>query len=99
MRIETLPPRSVANLHIQAQISHVPEGTALELLKALRSPETDADRRIAAQALQEAEIAEMVDLLVDKVLTGRAMHELLATLHGSGHIRRPDLVQWSERFA
>lgn len=93
------PPRSVINLHNHAQISHHGIATASELLAALKLPNTPERRRVAAQALQEAEIAEVADLLVDRVLSGLELHRMLSGLAQEGSIRRPDLVDWSERFA
>jgi len=93
------PPRSVVNLHIQAQISHGGVATAPELLAALKRPETPERRAIAAQALQEAEIPQLADLLVDRVVNGLELHQMLSNLSRHGAIRRPDLVDWSSRFA
>jgi len=92
-------PRSVVNLHIQAQISHRNVAPASELLVALTRPDTPGRRKIVAQALQEAEIPNVADLLVDQVLSGLELHEILSGLSLDGAIRRPDLVQWSARFA
>jgi len=93
------PPRSVVNLHHQAQISHRGVATAPELLAAMKRPDVPAHRKIAAQALQEAEIPEVADLLVDRVLSGLELHKMLSSLAQEGAIRRPDLVDWSARFA
>lgn len=93
------PPRSVLNLHHQAQISNYPLGTALELLEALHQPITPKLRRLAAQAVQEAEIPDLADLLVDEVLSGAALHQLLTSLAHDQSIRRPDLLEWARRFS
>ena len=97
--LEKEPPRSVFNLHHQAQISNYPLGTAPELLQALKRPTTPKLRQIAAQAIQEAEIPEMADLLVDRVLSGAELQRLLLSLAQDQSIRRPDLLEWAARFA
>jgi len=66
---------------------------------AITRPDTPERRSIAAQALQEAEIPDLVDLLADRVVTGRDLHALLAGLEREGAMRRPDLTEWSERFS
>lgn len=87
------------NLHNHAQISHYGVGTASDLLAALKLPNCPERCRVAAQALQEAQIAELADLLVDRVLSGLELHRMLSSLSQEAAIRRPDLVEWAERFA
>ncbi len=93
------PPCSVINLRNHAQISHHSVASATELLGALKQPNTPERRSVAAQMLQEAEMAELADLLVGRVLGGRELHEMLSNLSQEGAIRQRDPIEWSERFA
>lgn len=93
-------PRSVINLRRSASVSHrglVEPERMLEALQARGG--VGESRRSLAIALQEAEIGELVELMIDRVLDGRALHVLLASMQTEGSIRRADLVEWSEIFS
>ena len=92
-------PRSVRNLQHQAQISHRDVLPPEDLMLAITRPDSPARRRIAAQAIQEAEIPDLAELLVDEVVNGTQLHALLTRLAREGEIRRPDLIDWSTRFS
>lgn len=93
-------PTSVINLWHGAGISHRDIVEPGLLLAAIRDGGgSGAGRRSLAIALQESQPGELVDLMIDKVLDGRALHGLLAAMQADGSIRRDDLVEWSEIFA
>lgn len=94
-------PKSVRRLWHEAQISHRDIPGPDSLLAAILDGGGGDDRaRIAlGLAVQEVSEAELVDLMIDKVLTGAQLHHLLVGLNRTGHIRRDDLVEWSEMFA
>lgn len=93
-------PASVTNLWHGAGISHRGIVDPRHLLAAIRDGGgTGGARRSLAIALQESEPGELVDLMIDKVIDGRALHGLLAAMQADGSIHRDDLVAWSEMFA
>lgn len=94
---EAVPP-SVQHLWHEAQVSHrnIPSPSAI--LAAIHDGRSDA-RHALGLAVQEASEHELVNLMIDKVLSGAELHGLLVGLSRTGHIRRDDLVEWSGMFA
>lgn len=93
-------PASVANLWHGARISHRGIVDPASLLAAIRNGGgTGIARRSLAIALQESEPGELVDLMIDKVVDGRALHRLIASMQADGFLTRDDLVKWSSMFA
>lgn len=93
------PPRSVIRLWHEAQVSHRGIPSPEALLAAIHGRGSDDARIALGLAVQEVSETELVDLMVDKVVSGAELHDLLASLSSTGHIRRSDLVEWSEIFA
>jgi len=95
-------PRSVQRLWHEAQISHQNIPAATAILKAIKEGDTNDNERGRiglGLAIQEVTETELVDLMIESVIEGRELHYLLASLNATGHIRRLDLVEWSEMFA
>lgn len=92
-------PRSVRNLWHAAQVSHQGVAPAIDILEAASTGGgTGRARHSLALGIQESTSWELIDLMVDKVLNGKGLHELLKNLNDEGFIRRNDLVEWSEVF-
>lgn len=92
-------PRSVRNLWHAAQVSHQGIAPASDVFEALRTAGgVGKARHSLALGIQESTSWELIDLMIDKVLCGRALHHLLKGLNDQGFIRRDDLVEWSEVF-
>lgn len=93
-------PQSVERLWHEAQISHSGIPAATEMLESIWRGGGDGTARIAlGLAIQELGKAELVDLMIERVIDGRGLHSLLTGLDATGHIRRRDLVEWSKMFA
>jgi hypothetical protein len=92
-------PRSVHNLWHGAQISHCGIASPAEILGAIQTGGGEGKARHSlALGIQESTTWELIDLMVDKILDGQALHSLIKRLHNEGSIRRSDLVEWSEIF-
>ena len=92
-------PRSVKSLWHVAQVHHRGILGPDAIMAAILGGGGNDARAALGLAVQEATEAELVDLMVEKVVTGAELHHLLAGLSRTGHIRRVDLVEWSEMFA
>lgn len=92
-------PRSVQNLWHAAQVSHKGIAPVPEILEAIRNGGGAGNARHSlALGIQESTTWELIDLLLDKVLDGKKLHDLLKILNDQDFIRRNDLVAWSEIF-